>query len=258
MNIGKPRIIVEDVTVVRGGHTALADVSFEVDANNMVGVLGPSGGGKSTLFQTLAGILQPDSGSVRFEGLSPNKGGIAYVSQSDTMNWAFPATVSDVVSMGRYCCTGWLRRLGGKDREMVRLCLDQVGLWERRSSLVTELSGGQRQRVCIARALAQEASIIMLDEALSGVDVGAQEGILDLLRSCACDDRIVLFATHDLTNLTARFDKVLCLNHHICAYGPPMTPSLPKSSRNCTARTGSSSRKDTTQSWALCNDRIPH
>ena len=102
-----------------------------------------------------------------------------------------------------------------------RLCLDRVGLWEQRSSLVTGLSGGQRQRVFIARALAQDASVILLDEAFSGVDVGAQEGIVEVLQSLRDEGKIVLLATHDLTNLAQRFDQVLCINHHVCAYGPP-------------------------------------
>lgn len=223
-----PGIIVKDLTVVRGGHTVLSDLSFEVEANTMLGVLGPSGGGKSTLFQTLAGILEPTLGSVKLLGVSAKEGGVAYVSQADTMNWSFPATVLDVVSMGRYWNVGWLRQLSARDKDMVRMCLNQVGLWERRFSLITDLSGGQRQRVCIARALAQEASVIMLDEALSGVDVGAQESILDLLRSCAIAGRIVMLATHDLTNLSERFDKVLCINHHICSFGAPEDAFTPK------------------------------
>ena len=224
----RPRIITENLTVVRGGHTVLTDVSFEVEANTMLGVLGPSGGGKSTLFQTLAGILSPNSGSVELQGVKVRKGGVAYMPQVDTMNWRFPATVLDVVSMGRYWNVGRMRRLGARDKDMVRMCLNQVGLWNRRDSSINDLSGGQRQRVCIARALAQEAKVIMLDEALSGVDVGAQENILDLLRTCAMADRIVLLVTHDLTNIAERFDSVLCINHHVCAYGPPAEAFTPQ------------------------------
>ena len=127
----------------------------------------------------------------------------------------------DVVTMGRWSNSIKLWGSGKKDRDLVKTCLDRVGMWDERSSLVTELSGGQRQRVFIARALAQQASVILLDEAFSGVDVGAQEAIVAVLQSLRDEGKIVLLATHDLTNLAERFDEVLCINHHVCACGPP-------------------------------------
>ena len=215
-----PGMTLDDVTVVRGGHTALADVTFEVGPGVLMGVLGPNGAGKSTLFDAIAGVLPLSRGTVDLHGAEARKGALAYVPQRDSINWRFPATVHDVVMMG--CCSvGWFRRPGRTEREMVRYCLGRVGLWEQRSSPMTELSGGQRQRVFIARALAQEASIIMLDEAFSGVDVGAQEEIIRVLQSLRDEGRVVLLATHDLTNLAQRFDQVLCINHHVCACGPP-------------------------------------
>ena len=111
---------------------------------------------------------------------------------------------------------------------MARACLSRVGLWEQRSALMTELSGGQRQRVFIARALAQEANIILLDEAFSGVDVGAQERIVEVLQSLRDEGRVVLLATHDLTNLAQRFDQILCINRHVCACGPPEQAFTPE------------------------------
>ena len=146
---------------------------------------------------------------------------MAYVPQRDNINWRFPATVHDVVMMGRGNSVGWFRPPGKLDKKMVRDCLERVNLWEQRSSPVTELSGGQRQRVFIARALAQEASILLMDEAFSGVDVGAQEGIVEVLQSLRDEGRIVIISTHDLTNIAERFDRILCINHHMCAYGPP-------------------------------------
>ena len=148
--------------------------------------------------------------------------------QRDKINWQFPATVQDVVTMGRGWNIGWFRQPGKQDREMVRHCLDRVELWDKRKSLVTELSGGQRQRVFIARALAQEASIILLDEAFSGVDVGAQEGIIGVLQTLRDEGRVVLLATHDLTNMAQRFDQILCINHHVCAQGPPDVAFTPE------------------------------
>ena len=218
--IFEPGITVKDLTVVRGGHTALTDVTFDVGPGTLMGVLGPNGAGKSTLFDAIAGVLPITQGTVDLHGAEARKGALAYVPQRDSINWVFPATVQDVVTMGR-CNVGLFRHPGKRDREMVRVCLERVGLWEQRSNLMTELSGGQRQRVFIARALAQDARVILLDEAFSGVDVGAQEGIVEVLQSLRDEGRIVLLATHDLTNLAQRFDQVLCINHHVCAYGPP-------------------------------------
>ena len=216
----EPGISVEDVCVVRGGHHALTDVTFEVGPSTLMGVLGPNGAGKSTLFDAIAGVLPVSQGTVTLSGGAAQRGGLAYVPQRDSINWVFPATVQDVVTMG--CCNvGLFRRPSKRDRELVRECLGRVGLWEQRSNLMTELSGGQRQRVFIARALAQEASVILLDEAFSGVDVGAQEEIVQVLQSLRDEGRVVLLATHDLTNLAERFDQVLCINHHVCACGPP-------------------------------------
>ena len=223
-----PGIFVKDVTVERGGFKALIDITFEVGPGTLMGVLGPNGAGKSTLFDAIAGILPIASGTVKLRGADARNGSLAYVPQRDSINWRFPATILDVVMMGRYGNVGWLRQPSKSDRDTVRVCLDRVGLWEMRSFLMTELSSGQRQRVFIARALAQQASIILLDEAFSGVDVGGQEGIIEVLQSLRAEGMIVLLATHDLTNLAERFDQVLCLNRHVCACGSPAEAFTPK------------------------------
>ena len=199
----------------------MSEVSFSVGPGTLMGVLGPNGAGKSTLFESIVGILPLTHGQVTLHGSAALDGGLAYVPQRDRVNWSFPATVHDVVTMGRWSNSLWLWGSGKTDRDLVRICLDRVGMWDERSSLVTELSGGQCQRVFIARALAQEASVILLDEAFSGVDVGAQEAIVEVLQSLRDEGKIVLLATHDLTNLAERFDEVLCINHHVCACGPP-------------------------------------
>ncbi len=226
--VNDPGISMEDVTVVRGGHTALTGVTFSVGPGTLMGVLGPNGAGKSTLFEAIVGLLPLAKGTVKLHGSANENGGVAYVPQRDKINWQFPATVQDVVTMGRGWNVGWFRQPGRGDREMVRECLDRVDLWDKRKSLVTELSGGQRQRVFIARALAQEASIILLDEAFSGVDVGAQEGIIEVLQTLRDEGRVVLLATHDLTNMAQRFDQILCINHHVCAQGPPDVAFTPE------------------------------
>ncbi|MDE2778975.1 MAG: metal ABC transporter ATP-binding protein [Chloroflexota bacterium] len=217
----EPGVTVTDLTVERDGFRALVNVNFHIGPGNLVGVLGPNGAGKSTLFGAIAGVLPIARGTVELHGTNDRAGALAYVPQRDSINLRFPATVYDVVMMGRYCHLGLFRFAGRKDREIVRTCLERVGLWERRDALIEENSGGQRQRVFIARALAQDARIVLLDEAFSGVDVGAQEGIIGVLQSLRDEGRVVMLATHDLTNLAQRFDQIICINRHICAYGPP-------------------------------------
>ena len=209
------------VTVEFDGHMALNNVTFDVDAGTLMGVIGPNGAGKSTLFNAIAGLQPVRGGKVTLRSVDQGSGALAYVPQRESVNWRFPVTVMDVVMMGRCCRLGWFRRPGKKDRELVNACLGRVGLWDLRSALMTELSGGQRQRVFVARALAQEASVLLLDEAFSGVDAGAQEGLVEVLQTLRDEGRIIMLATHDLTNLGGRFDEVLCLNRHVCACGPP-------------------------------------
>ena len=211
----------QGVTVEFGGYRALSNITFDVDAGTLMGVVGPNGVGKSTLFSAIAGLLPVRQGTVTLHRAGQESGALAYVPQQESVNWRLPVTAMDVVMMGRCCRLGWFRRPGKRDREIVNACLGRVGLWDHRSALMTELSGGQRQRVFIGRALAQEASVLLLDEAFSGVDAGAQEALVGVLRTLRDEGRIILLATHDLTNLAGRFDQVLCLNRHVCACGPP-------------------------------------
>lgn len=210
----------------------LDNVSFSVGPGTLMGVVGPNGAGKSTLFNAIAGTTRTGGGKILIRGSSGHKNSVlAYVPQSEKVNWRLPLTVADVVMLGRIPQIGWLRRPSQRDHDRVRASLERVGAWNQRSALVTELSGGQKQRVFVARALAQGADILLLDEAFSGVDVGSQEGLVTVLRGLRDEGRIVLIATHDLTNLADRFDQVLCLNHHVCAWGPPenaFTPSVLK------------------------------
>ena len=220
-----PVLSVEDVSVELGGFRVLNNVSFSAAAGTLMGVVGPNGAGKTTLFNVISGVLPALEGRVLFDGVEADRtrGALAYVPQRERVNWRFPLSVSEVVMLGRSQRIGLIRRPGRSDRDAVESSLRRVGLWDQRSALVAELSGGQRQRVFVARALAQEAEIILLDEAFSGVDVGSQEGLVSVLRELRDDGKVVLIATHDLTNLAQRFDEVLCLNHHVCAFGPPET-----------------------------------
>ncbi|MCI0438550.1 MAG: metal ABC transporter ATP-binding protein [Chloroflexi bacterium] len=224
-----PAIVAENVSVELGGARVLEGVSFSAGPGSLMGVVGPNGGGKSTLFNSIVGLLPLQEGRVLIHGRSPKevRGAIAYVPQREMVNWRFPLTAWDVVMLGRARKIGWLRRHGRRDREIVRESLERVDMWDRRSSLITELSGGQRQRVFVARALAQEAEILLLDEAFSGVDVASQEGLVTVLRGLRNEGKTILMATHDLTNLARRFDEVLCLNHHVCAHGHPQVAFTP-------------------------------
>ena len=228
MTASEPSITVEDMAVERGGHVALTGITFDVGPGTLMGILGPNGAGKSTLFEAIAGLLPVAHGSLTVRGIE-RKGALAYVPQRDSINWRFPATIHDVVMMGRGNNIGWFRRPSRQDKEIVRECLERVNLWDERTTLVTRLSGGQRQRVFIARALAQEASILLMDEAFSGVDVAAQEDIVLVLQSLTVvEGKIVIISTHDLTNIAERFDRILCINHHMCAYGPPEEAFTPE------------------------------
>ena len=228
MTASEPSITVEDMTVERGGHVALTGITFDVGPGTLMGILGPNGAGKSTLFEAIAGLLPIAHGSLTVWGAERN-GAMAYVPQRDSINWRFPATIQDVVMMGRGNNIGWFRRPSRQDKEIVRKCLERVNLWDERTALVNRLSGGQRQRVFIARALAQEASILLMDEAFSGVDVAAQEDIVLVLQSLTVvEGKIVIISTHDLTNIAERFDRILCINHHMCAYGPPEEAFTPE------------------------------
>lgn len=228
--MSEPALVVEDVTVELRDRTILEDVSFSAGPGALVGVVGPNGAGKSTLLNAICGLLPLKKGRILIEGHPVNgaRGHVAYVPQQERVNWRFPATARDVVMMGRARRIGWLKQPGRRDQDNVRRCLEQVGMWEKRASLVSELSGGQRQRVFVARALAQEANILLLDEAFSGVDVASQEGLVAVLKELRDGGRTILIATHDVGTLSARFDLAVCLNRHVCGWGTPeqVTPRL--------------------------------
>jgi manganese/iron transport system ATP-binding protein len=214
---------VHNLTVSYNGGHALEDVSFEVEAGERVAVVGPNGSGKSTLFKAMVGLIQPKAGSVVTSGIE-----IGYVTQRSTVDWSFPVTVHDVVMMGRIGKMGWLRWQRPVDREIVRHCLAQVGMAEYASQQIGELSGGQQQRVFIARALAQEATVLLMDEPFSGVDAPAQEAILEILSRLRDQDVTVLVSTHDLNLALERFDRLALLNRRLIAYGPPRQAITPQ------------------------------
>ena len=227
----RPALSAEGVTVDLGGVRVLDDVSFDAGPGCLMGVVGPNGAGKSTLFNVIVGLLPIDDGQILVHGrpIDDSRGIVAYVPQQEKVNWRLPMTVWDVAMLGRTRTIGWLRRPGRADRESVRDALDQVGMWGRRSSLVSELSGGQRQRVFVARALAQGADILLLDEAFNGVDIASQETLVSVLRNLRDQGRTILLSSHDLNHVAHYCDECLCINCHVCACGVPrdvLTPEV--------------------------------
>lgn len=217
-------IIVSDGCCVQLGNTqALDDVTFSITKGKKVAVVGPNGGGKSTLFNALAGLVPVVNGSLKINGLSPQdaKGLISYVPQRDLINRNFPLSVKQVVEMGLISKKSLNLFSRNKINSKIKEALENVGLLEKINVNINKLSGGQFQRVLIARGLAQDADILLLDEAFSAVDVGAQEDIMSLISDINLDGKTILVATHDLNNLEDKFDEVLCLNRHCCAYGDP-------------------------------------
>ena len=201
---------------------ALDDVSFQLHHGERVAVVGPNGAGKSTLFKAIAGVLKPISGEIKVYGHGP--GGhicIAYLSQRSQVDWSFPVTVSDVVMMGRIGKLGLLRWPKHRDWKIVRQALVDVGLEELADRQIGELSGGQQQRMFIARALAQEAELMLMDEPLTGLDIGSQESIFTILDNLQGRGVTVMVATHDLDLAARRFDRVMLLNQRMLGFGIP-------------------------------------
>ncbi|MYA62024.1 MAG: metal ABC transporter ATP-binding protein [Dehalococcoidia bacterium] len=218
-----PPLSAENVTVTFGNVKVLDSVTFSVGPGCLMGVVGPNGAGKSTLFNALVGLVPVDEGQVFIHGRSINdsRGIVAYVPQYEKINSRMPMKAEEVVMMGRVRRIGWFRRPGQVDREAVRGALEQVGMWDRRSYLVDELSGGQRQRVFVARALAQGADILLLDEAFSGVDIASQESLVTVLHELRDEGRTILLSSHDINHVAHCCDECLCINNHVCACGAP-------------------------------------
>ncbi len=221
-NGNAPSIAAEGLTVRYNSTVALEDVSFSVDRGERVAVVGPNGAGKSTLFKVIAGILQPTSGRVTLYGGAPERHiCVAYVPQRSQVDLQFPVNVRDVVLMGRTGRLGLLRRPGQRDHELVQECLELVDMADLADRRIGELSGGQQQRVFIARALAQEAQVMLLDEPFSGLDLNSQEEILAILDELRRRGVTVLVATHDLGQATRCFDRVMLLNRRLLGFGSP-------------------------------------
>ena len=185
--------------------------------------MGPNGGGKSTLFKAMAGLIPLSHGSLEIKGLTPNKAKqfIGYVPQNNQINWNFPLSVKQVVEMGLTNKNTFNIFSNKKNSKIIQDSLSKVGLLEKIDENVNNLSGGQLQRVLLARTLTQGADILLLDEAFSAVDIGAEEDVMKIINNIKQDGKTILIATHDVNNIEDKFDEVLCLNRHCCAFGDP-------------------------------------
>lgn len=219
---GDDRLILRHVTVAYGPKVVLDDIEAEVRRGQVVGVIGPNGGGKSTLLQAILGLLPLVRGSITLFGRpsATQRARIAYVPQREVVDWEFPVTVREVVLMGRYAHTGWLRRPGQRDHAVVDRMLDRVGMQAQARTQIGQLSGGQQQRVFLARALAQEADVLLLDEPLNGIDATTQEVILAVIEEQRTQGKIVVLATHDLVSASCACDCLCCLNQRLVSFGP--------------------------------------
>lgn len=220
----QPVLDVYRLSVRYNGRPALDNLTFHLHAGERVAVVGPNGAGKSTLFKVVAGVLAPSSGRVTVYGSGPSGHVcIGYVPQRSQVDWRFPVTVADVVMMGRVARLGWLRMPGRSDWERVRHALETVGMADLGERQIAQLSGGQQQRMFIARALAQEAELMLMDEPFAGLDLPSRNEILELLDRLKAGSVTVMVATHDLEEAARYFDRVMLLNQRLLGFGPAET-----------------------------------
>jgi len=218
----QPILDVRNISARYNGRFALEDVTFHLHVGERIAVVGPNGAGKSTLFKVVAGVMQPSNGDVNVYGSTPRGHVcIAYIPQRSQVDWTFPVSVADVVMMGRIAQLGLLGWPKKRDWDLVHETLKIVDLDNLSKRQISQLSGGQQQRMFIARALAQEAELMLMDEPLSGLDSPSQEGILTLLDELKRQNVTVMVATHDLEQAAEYFDRIMLLNHRLIAFGLP-------------------------------------
>jgi ABC-type Mn2+/Zn2+ transport system ATPase subunit len=215
---------IEAVTVVYpNGKEALHKTSLSLQSGSITALVGMNGAGKSTLFKTIMGLLKPKMGQITIASLpldaARKRQLVAYMPQSEDVDWHFPVTVWDVVMMGRYGYMNLLRLPRSRDRQIVQESLERVGLWDLRDRQIGELSGGQKKRAFLARALAQQATIVLLDEPFAGVDIKTETAMIELLLELKQQGKTVLVSTHDLASIQQFCDQVVLINRTVLAYG---------------------------------------
>jgi manganese/zinc/iron transport system ATP- binding protein len=215
-------IWVEDLTVAYRELPVLWDVDFAVPPGVLLAIVGPNGAGKTTLIKSIMGLVKPAAGSIIVQGqpFAESRRNVAYVPQRGSVDWDFPVSVLDVVTMGRYGSLGWLKRPGKVERRLAENALDQVGIADLAGRHIRQLSGGQQQRVFLARALVQDASIYLMDEPFQGVDAKTEHAIIELLRQLRSAGKTVVAVHHDLPTVPEYFDWVTLLNVRRIASGP--------------------------------------
>lgn len=220
-----PVLEIHDLTVSYDRKPVLWNVDLALPKGKLIGIVGPNGAGKSTLIKAVMGLVDHSSGYVKIFGkdLDEVRDRVSYVPQRESVDWDFPASVRDVVMMGRYGSMGLFRRPRKADEEVVMDCLRKVGMENYVTRQISQLSGGQQQRVFLARALAQNADFYLMDEPFAGVDAATEKAIVTLLREMSEQGKTVIVVHHDLQSVTQYFDWVILLNLRLMAYGPTET-----------------------------------
>ncbi len=221
---------VHDLTVAYRTQPVLWDIDFKLPAGRMIAIVGPNGAGKSTLLKAVLGLVRPLTGWVKVFGepYETRRSWVGYVPQRESVDWDFPTSALDVVTMGLYGRIGWLRRPRRHHREAARACLAKVGMADFAHRQISQLSGGQQQRVFLARALAQEARLYLMDEPFAGVDATTERAILTLLEELRAEGATVVAVHHDLQTVAEYFDHVVLVNMRLVAEGPIKTTFTPE------------------------------
>ena len=221
-NAETPAIQIHDMTIAYHKKPVLWDVDLDIPEGKLVGIIGPNGAGKSTMIKALMDLVPKASGWAKIYGrpYAETRKLIGYVPQRESVDWDFPISALEVVLMGRYGHLGWLRRPGSQDRVLAAQALEKVGMSEFCDRQISQLSGGQQQRVFLARALAQDARVYMMDEPFAGVDAATERAIIDLLVELRTQGKTILVVHHDLQTVTQYFDWVIMLNMRAVASGP--------------------------------------
>jgi manganese/zinc/iron transport system ATP- binding protein len=223
-------LLVENLRVSYNSTPVLIGIDLHIDPGLVVGILGPNGAGKSTLFKAIMGLVPIDRGRILIHGgsIEGKRSSIAYVPQKESIDWDYPITVEEVALMGRYPHLGLIRRPGKADKRIVQRELGAVGIEHLAKRQIGQLSGGQQQRVFLARALVQDAAILLLDEPFVGVDAATEETVLSLVKRLKEDGRTIVIVSHDLGKASQNFDRLALINQRLVAYGPVEQVFMPE------------------------------
>ncbi len=214
-------IEIDGLSINYGNKRVLTNIHMDIEAGHIYGVIGPNGAGKSTLFKSILGLIEYNSGKITVYNnqIEEVRKKIAYVPQKDEIDWRFPATVNDIVLMGRYPYKKLFSRINKEDKEIANNALKEMGIEDLKDRQIGALSGGQQQRVFIARALAQKADLFFLDEPFVGIDITTENRIIEIMRKLALKGKTLLVVHHDLSTVKEYFDKVILLNQRLINYG---------------------------------------